>query len=112
MMVLLGAVAFVLLIACANVANLLHARAATRERELAIRAAIGAGRARLIREMLTESVLISAAGGIVGLLLATSTFDFLRKLIPESLPPSADIHLNGYVLAFTTFISLATGVLF
>src|SRR5262249_19765242 len=98
---LMGAVVFVLLIACANVANLLIVRASARHRELAIRAAIGGSRWRLIRQMLAESLLLAAAGTLVGLFLASSGISVLVALGPESLPRMGPITIDPRVLAFT-----------
>ncbi len=109
---LMGSVVFVLLIACANVANLLLVRSSARERELAVRAAVGGRRWRLIRQMLVESVLLSAAGSLLGIGLALAGVKLLRVLQPEQLPRVGAIGLDGWVLAYTGLAALACAALF
>ena len=112
LLALLGAVGLVLLIACANVANLLLARSAARQKEIAIRAAMGASRTRVVRQMLTESILLSAIGGIAGLFLSIWLTDVLMSMLPEGAPRLEHIGIDYRVLTFALGISALTGILF
>ena len=111
-LVLLGAVAFVLLISCANLANLLLARGAVREREIAVRTAVGATRSRLLRQLLTESVALAVAGGLAGLALAYLSVDALNLLSQRILPRAEAIRIDAAVMAFTFGVATLTGILF
>jgi putative ABC transport system permease protein len=112
LLVLMGAVGFVLLIACVNVANLSLARSLVRQQEMGIRMALGAGRWRLIRQLLSESLLLSLLGGLAGVLVARLLLSALIKLAPPNLPRVADVDLNSRVLLFTAALTLLTGLLF
>jgi putative ABC transport system permease protein len=110
--ILLGAVVFVLLIACANLATMLLARASARERELAIRVALGAGRWRLLRQMLTESVLLAAAGAAIGIFLSVWGLELLKEIGARTIPRLAEVDVDLVVLIVTTVVAVGTGILF
>jgi putative ABC transport system permease protein len=110
LLILLAAVTLVLLIACANVANLTLSRAAVRGKEIALRVSLGAGRNRIVRQLLTESTLMAAMGGALGLALAASAFSLLKSLLPADVPRLSDVSLDQRVLVFTVVLSIVTGI--
>ena len=112
LIILLGAVAFVLLIACANLATMLLARASARERELAIRVALGAGPWRLLRQMLTESVILAIGGGIAGIMLSVWGLELLKRVGARTIPRLSEVSLDFTVLGVTAVVAIATGILF
>jgi putative ABC transport system permease protein len=112
LIMLLGVVSAVLLIACVNLANLSLARNLTRQKELAVRASIGAGRKRLVGQLLTESVLLSTLGGLCGILIAASGTQALIGIVPQAIPRASEVGMDGHVLIFAILLSLVTGILF
>ena len=112
LVVLMIAVGFILLIACANIANLLLARNSVRQREIALRCALGAARGRVVRQMLTESALLATGGAVLGVIAAVLCFQFLTNLVPDDLSRTVALELNWQVLAFTLFVSMLSSVLF
>jgi predicted permease len=112
LLMLLAVVGLVLLVACANVANLTLARAASRSREIGVRCALGAGQARIGRQLLTESLVLASIGGVLGLVVAVQGLAVLRKLLPRDTPRLDDVHLDWRVLAFTAVVVVATGLAF
>lgn len=111
-MILFGAVIFVLLIACVNIANLLLGRSLARQKELAVRAALGSGRLRLVRQLLTESLLLSFGGAVAGILLTFGTVHYFKVANPIALPPGNPVAVNSYVLGFTAVLTVITAILF
>jgi predicted permease len=112
LLILLGAVGLLLLIACANVANLLLARATTRQKEIALRAALGASRWRIVRQLISESVLMSVIGGALGLAAARYGLSILKSMLPAGTPRLADVAVDTRILVFTALLSVVTGILF
>ena len=110
LLILLGAVGFVLLIACANTANLVLARTIARRKELAIRAALGASRSQVLRPVLTETTILAIAGGALGLLVASFGESLVTRALGDLLPRATEVQLDGFVLAFTAVASVLTGL--
>jgi predicted permease len=112
LLILLAAVALILMVACANVANLLLAKSSARQREIAIRTALGASRGRVIRQLLTESTLLALIGGVTGIVLAFAGLSSLKAVLPANTFRLAEVHIDQYVLGFSVLLSLVTGVIF
>src|SRR5262249_24226641 len=110
--ILFGAVSFVLLIGCVNVANLLIGRSVARQKEIAVRAALGSGRLRIVRQLLTEALVLSLAGAALGVLLAMAAVHYFRTLNPIAMPPGNTVSVNTAVLTFTASLAVVTALLF
>src|SRR5438270_2158471 len=112
LLVLLGAVILIVFIVSLNIANLLLARASGRQQEMAVRSALGASRGRLVRQMLTESMLLSLIGGVAGIATAVATLGFILRFVPSSVPRLDEVRIDWVVLAFALLISILTGLVF